>query len=95
MTAMEFDPINLASSTAFILLSAGLALAVWRLLRGPSLADRVVALDLIAVLVIGMIAVDAVVTGEASFLRVATAVALLAFLGTIAFARHLEKGDYE
>jgi multicomponent Na+:H+ antiporter subunit F len=92
MTGMELNPITLALNGSFVVLSVSLALSVWRLLRGPSLADRVVALDLIAILVIGMIAVDAVATGQASFLRVATVVALLAFLGTIAFARRLEKG---
>jgi multicomponent Na+:H+ antiporter subunit F len=95
MTGFELEPMVFASQVCLALLSAGLGLSLWRLLRGPTLADRVVALDLIAVLVIGMISVDAVVTGEASLLRVATVVALLAFLGTIAFVRRIEKGRFE
>ena len=95
MTGFELEPIAFATRAALVMLSAGIALSLWRLLRGPTLADRIVALDLIAVLVIGMISVDTVTTGEASLLRVATVVALLAFLGTLAFVRRLEQGRYE
>ena len=50
-----------------------------------------VALDLIATLVLGFIAAYAIHTGESSFLRAAIMLALLAFLGTIAFARYIER----
>ena len=95
MTGFELEPIAFAARAASVLLSAGLALSLWRLLRGPALADRIVALDLIAVLVIGLISLEAIASGEASLLRVATVVALLAFLGTLAVVRRLEQGRYE
>jgi len=72
-----------------------LALAVGllfiRLVRGPSLPDRVVALDQMATLGIGIIAAYAIVTGRAAFLDVAIAMALISFLGTVAFAYYIER----
>lgn len=60
-----------------------------RLVLGPSPADRVVALDLIAFLSIGLIAVYTIDTGVTAWLDVAITLALVAFLGTIAFARFI------
>jgi multicomponent Na+:H+ antiporter subunit F len=62
-----------------------------RLVRGPSLPDRVIALDLIAMLVMGMITVYVVVTDKPVLLDLVTVLALLSFLGAVAFARYLEK----
>lgn len=73
------------------LLSLAMALAFWRLVRGPNAPDRVVALDLIAGVAVGMIAVYTVLTGERQLLRVAMGLALISFLGTVAVARYLEK----
>ena len=73
------------------ILAATVALVFVRLVRGPSLPDRVVALDLIGTLSIGVIAVYAIATGEAVYLDVAAVVALISFLGTIAFAYYVEK----
>lgn len=78
---------------AFGLLTAAFFLAFIRLVRGPSLPDRVVALDLMATLAVGYMAVYAVDTGQAMFLDVAVVLALIAFLGTVAFARFIEKGE--
>jgi multicomponent Na+:H+ antiporter subunit F len=60
-----------------------------RLVRGPSLPDRVVALDLLATLTIGITAAYAVATGLTAYLDVAVILALVAFLGTVAFAYYL------
>jgi multicomponent Na+:H+ antiporter subunit F len=72
-------------------LTVAVALAFVRLVRGPSLPDRIVALDLIGVLSIGVIAVYAIASGETVYLDVAAVVALISFLGTIAFAYYVEK----
>jgi multicomponent Na+:H+ antiporter subunit F len=66
-------------------------LAFIRLVRGPGLPDRVVALDLIFTIGIGIIAVYAISTNQPAFLDVAIIAALIAFLGTIAFAYYLER----
>lgn len=77
----------------FAIIILGMFLSLLRLIRGPSLPDRVVALDLLAILSVGLIAVHAVRSEQAIYLDVALALALIAFLGTIAFAFHIEKGQ--
>jgi multicomponent Na+:H+ antiporter subunit F len=67
-------------------------LAVVRLVRGPSVADRVVALDLLSAVAVGIIAAWSVAAHDAVYLDVALLVALLAFLGTVAFAAYAEEG---
>lgn len=72
-----------------LVLAMGLVFA--RLVRGPSSPDRVVALDMLGVLTIGMTAVYSVYTHEPHLLRVAAGIALISFLGTVAVARYLER----
>lgn len=76
---------------------AGLAvfLAFFRLVRGPSLPDRVVALDLIGTIAVGVIAAYDIATEQPILLDAATVVALVAFLGTVAFARYVEKRGHD
>jgi len=62
-----------------------------RFLMGPSLSDRVVALDLLITTGIGMIAIYSIVTDQPTFLDIAMILALIAFLGTVAFAYYIEK----
>lgn len=76
---------------ALPLLSLTMMLAFIRLVRGPSLPDRVIALDLIGTLGMGMIALYAIARNQPALLDVAIVLALLSFLGTIAFARYLER----
>lgn len=73
------------------ILSLAVVLSFIRLVLGPSLPDRVVALDLMTTLGIGVIAVYAIATNQTILLDVATVVALISFLGTIAFAYFLER----
>ena len=81
-------------TTACVMLMYGLALilALIRLVRGPSLSDRVVALDFISTCLIGMIVIDAIRSGESYFLSVAIVAALVAFVGSVAFAMYIQKG---
>ena len=72
------------------LLVAGLVLTFVRLLKGPNVASRVIALDMTAVLGIGMIVVYAVLTNQPVLVDVAAVLALVSFLGTIAFSFYLE-----
>lgn len=75
----------------YAMLSAALLLAFFRLARGPSLPDRVVALDLIGVITVGIIAAYSIDVNQRVFLDAALVVALIGFLGTVAFARYLER----
>ena len=82
---------SLAIYVSFPLLTVTVILAFMRLVRGPTLPDRVVALDLIATLMIGIIAVYAIATDEPVFLDPALVLALISFLGTVAFASYIER----
>jgi multicomponent Na+:H+ antiporter subunit F len=72
-----------------VLMLAALLAGV-RVLRGPSLPDRVVALDLIAAIGVAFCGLYAVLYRRAVYLDVATLVAVITFVGTVAFARYLE-----
>jgi multicomponent Na+:H+ antiporter subunit F len=71
-------------------LLAALALTLWRAVQGPSSADRVMALDLMGAILMGACVLLAMLSGRELFLDVALAVAVIAFIGTVAFARQIE-----
>lgn len=73
------------------ILCLSLVMTFVRLVIGPSLPDRVVALDQFATMVVGVIAVFAISSQRTELLRAAMVLALVSFLGTIAFARYAEK----
>lgn len=92
---MNLDELGILTFTSYLvlgMLTVAMFLAFYRLVRGPSLPDRVVALDLIVMLTVGYITVYDIATDLAVFLDVAIVLALLSFLGTVAFARYVEKG---
>lgn len=62
-----------------------------RFIKGPSVIDRVVALDLIVTIGIGIISIYSIITSRSDFLDIAMILALIAFLGTVAFSYYLEK----
>ncbi|MFN8559296.1 MAG: cation:proton antiporter [Dehalococcoidia bacterium] len=74
-----------------VALTVALLMAVGRLVRGPTLPDRVVALDLIAALVVGGITLHAIQSDQRVYIDTAIVVALIAFLGTIAFGQYVER----
>jgi multicomponent Na+:H+ antiporter subunit F len=74
------------------MLSVALLFGFIRLIKGPSLPDRVVSLELIASIVVGYVGVHAIDTGVPSLLDVAIVIALTAFLTAVGFARFLERG---
>jgi multicomponent Na+:H+ antiporter subunit F len=82
-----------AIPTALALLAAAALAAFVRLVRGPTLPDRVVAIDLIGVLMVGIAVVAAASTGQQALLDVAIVVALVSFVGTVAYARYVERRD--
>ena len=81
--------------TALTMLSVAMLLALFRLAKGPSLPDRIIALDLIATLTIGLTIVFAIYTGQVRYLDIAAIVALVLFIGTVAFATYLKKKYYD
>lgn len=85
------DWLQTSTTIAYIGLLLSVVMAFIRLILGPTLADRVIALDLIAFITVGFIAVYTLDSGQQSLLDVAITLGLVAFLGTIAFARLIFK----
>jgi len=89
MTPQEFFDWSLHAS--FIMVMVAVALGFIRLIKGPSLADRVVALDLMTILIVAFCGLYALLSGVHAFLDVAIVLALIGFLATVAFARFIER----
>ncbi len=85
--------LSFSIDAAMIILVVAILLVLLRMMRGPSLPDRVISLDMLATIAVGMIMVDAVSTGQVYFLRAGIVLALVAFLGTVAFAFYMLKGS--
>jgi len=81
--------INLAGLSALAMLLISMFLVLWRIARGPTAADRVIALDLLSMLVVAFLVTVSVHAQETSYLDVAITYACIAFLGTIALARYI------
>ncbi|OCP07099.1 MULTISPECIES: cation:proton antiporter [unclassified Ensifer] len=79
----------LATGFALVALSAALLITVWRIIRGPTLPDRVLGLDMLVAIAIGLIAVVAIRTGFNLYIDIAIALGLVGFLATVAFARFI------
>ena len=79
-------------AVALALGALGVLLAAARLFRGPTAADRAVALDVLTLIVTPAMVAFAVVSGRGIYLDVALVYALLSFLGVIALARYLDRG---
>ena len=74
-----------------VVLGVALLLTLVRVMRGPTTADRVVALDLLSTLVVGYLAIHAVITSQWIYLDIALGLGLVAFLGTIGFGVLVER----
>jgi multicomponent Na+:H+ antiporter subunit F len=83
--------LDIALNISIIMIGVSLVLIFIRLAIGPTIEDRIVALDLLAANTIGFIAVYAIQNNTTTFLDAGIIVALLAFLGTVAFAYYLER----
>jgi len=83
--------LHMATLIGLFILTASIAVVVYCIVRGPHSADRIIALDLLSVVVVALVALYTVFSHNGVFLDVALAYALVAFLGTVAFARFLER----
>ncbi len=85
----EFLPATLVVAEVIVLLA--LVLALWRLWRGPTSADRVLALDLMTGSTLALVVVHTLITGQTVYLDVGIALAVVGFVGTAALARQIQK----
>jgi multicomponent Na+:H+ antiporter subunit F len=86
------DLVGWAALVALVAVSAALLLGALRLFLGPSLPDRIVALELLATILMGVSAIYAIAAGQPVFIDVAIALSLVAFMGAVAFVRFLSPG---
>ncbi|GGB43495.1 hypothetical protein GCM10011502_16030 [Oceanisphaera marina] len=84
--------LDISITLSFIFLSIGLVLATIRLLRGPTLPDRVVALEVIASMTVGFIMLYSISYDVPQLIDVALVLALTSFMTAVGFARYLERG---
>lgn len=76
---------------SLIILSISLAGLIFRMIKGPSLHDKLVALDTFGIMLMGMIALISVMVGTAQYVAVILLIGALAFISTVAFAKYLER----
>ncbi|GLR48998.1 cation:proton antiporter [Shinella yambaruensis] len=87
--------ISAAATIALFLMCAAFFLTAYRVVKGPTLPDRIVALDMLVAIAIGFIAVLAIRTGFNLYIDIAIALGLVGFLATVAFARFVLRQGME
>ena len=85
--------LNLVIPIAFALVAGAVVLSFWRLLRGPSAPDRILALDTLYVNSIALLVLLGIHLGCALYFEVALLIALMGFVGTVALCKYLLRGD--
>lgn len=85
--------IGIAASVALVLIALAMALSLWRLLRGPDVLDRVIAIDTLYVNACAMLLAYGIRGETALHFEAALVIAMLGFLTTVAFAKFLLRGD--
>jgi len=89
------SPFVLSIYVAITIISASMLLTLVRFIKGPSLPDRVISLDVFSANLLGVLALYSIVSDEKTYLNVAMTMALVAFVGTMSFAYYLvqKKGN--
>jgi multicomponent Na+:H+ antiporter subunit F len=85
-----FEAVMWISITFISLAMIGL---IYRVIKGPTVADRVVALDAIGISLVSVVALVSVFLETSAFLDIILLIGILAFIGTVAFSKFLEKGE--
>jgi multicomponent K+:H+ antiporter subunit F len=85
--------LNFAVMIAFVLVTMAVALSFWRLLRGPSLPDRILALDTLYVNTIALLILFGIHLASPLYFEVALLIAVMGFVGTVAACKYLLRGN--
>ncbi|MDZ5782915.1 Na(+)/H(+) antiporter subunit F1 [Marinococcus luteus] len=84
--------LNAIYITAATLVTISILVTLYRVFKGPSMPDRVIALDVIGIQLISLTALFCIILNTTAFIEVMLLLAILAFIGTVAFAKYIEKG---
>jgi multicomponent K+:H+ antiporter subunit F len=85
--------LNAALEIAFVLIAVAQALNLYRLLRGPDLCDRILALDTLGISAIALLVLFGIRSASTAYFEAALLLALLGFVGTVALCKFLLRGD--
>lgn len=78
---------------SLLIVAISTLLFVYRLVKGPSTPDRVIALDAIGINLIAITAIISIAINSTAFVEIILLLGILAFIGTVAFSKWLEKGE--
>ncbi|KYG90435.1 Na(+)/H(+) antiporter subunit F1 [Metasolibacillus sp. FSL H7-0170] len=78
---------------SIVIVMLSMILVIYRLIKGPNPSDRVVALDSIGVSLIALIGMFSIMVETSFYLEIILLLAILSFIGTVAFSKFIEKGD--
>ncbi len=84
--------VDIVCSIVMLMLTVAFGAAFVRVVIGPTLPDRVIALDMAATIVVALILTHCVQSGSAYFIPAAVSIALLSFVGTVALALYIKRG---
>lgn len=85
--------LTIAISIAMLLLGIAIALNLWRLILGPSLPDRILALDTMYINAIALLVLFGIYQGSMLYFEAALLIAVMGFVGTVALSKYLLRGD--
>jgi multicomponent Na+:H+ antiporter subunit F len=86
--------IGFVGRAIFVIILASV-LCLWRVWRGPTAADRIVAVDVFGIMIVGLCAVTGIATGRSWYIDIGIAWAVQSFVSTLALAKYLEGRDFD
>lgn len=95
MTMGNTDPMSVVYALTLTMIGASALLTLIRLVRGPSVLDRIVCLNALSVLLVGGVAVEGAMRGESAYIGLMVTFSLLGFVGTITAARFAERRAHD
>jgi len=85
--------LSLVLPVAFAMVTLAMALNLWRLVKGPDAADRILALDTLSINTIGLVLLLGMAWATKAYFEAALIIAMMGFVGTAALCKFLLSGD--
>lgn len=85
--------LTIALAAGFVMIGLAMTLNLWRLVRGPDVTDRILALDTLTINAIALLVLFGVRAGASAYFEAALILAVMGFVGTVALAKYLLRGD--
>lgn len=85
--------LTIALAAGFVMIGLAMTLNLWRLVRGPDVTDRILALDTLTINAIALLVLFGVREAASAYFEAALILAVMGFVGTVALAKYLLRGD--